>query len=367
MLNQLHPEETVLPPGETLLEVLDDRGWTQAMLAERTGVTTKHINEIIKGKAPISHEFALTLEKVLGIRAAFWNNYEAAYRGYVTRQEENAFLASCVDRLNQMPWKEAVKLGWIAKADRPIDQVRVVLSYFRVASFDQYDALYSEPVVSWKKHTKFESNPHALAFWLCQGERLASEIPSAVYDRSRFEEAHHRVRSLTCESDPTRFIPELQEQCSSCGVAVVFVPELKGTCVFGATRWLSPTKALIQLSLRRKSNDFLWFTFFHEAGHILKHGKREFFIEAGQEDEKEREADRFAQDILIPPVEFRAFLGLGFSSERKPDLNSIRSCSDRIGIAPGIVVGRLQREHILAPHDFNSNAGPKVYYEWSIP
>ena len=67
-------------------------------------------------------------------------------------------------------------------------------------------------------------------------------------------------------------------------------------------------KAVMQLSLRYKSNDQLWFTFFHEAGHIIKHGRKEIFIEGTNPDgEKEEEANVFARDKLIPPAAFRFF------------------------------------------------------------
>src|SRR5206468_385214 len=69
-------------------------------------------------------------------------------------------------------------------------------------------------------------------------------------------------------------------------------------------------RALIQLSLRYKRNDVLWFTFFHEAGHILLHGKKELFVESDARgtNQKEREADVFSADMLIPPQRFRDFM-----------------------------------------------------------
>jgi len=77
--NQYCPDE-VSPPGETLLEVLEERGITQAELAERTGRPRKTINEIIKGKAAITPETALQLERVLGVAASFWNARETRFR-----------------------------------------------------------------------------------------------------------------------------------------------------------------------------------------------------------------------------------------------------------------------------------------------
>jgi hypothetical protein len=151
-----------------------------------------------------------------------------------------------------------------------------------------------------------------------------------------------QARVLTREP-PEVFQPALVAACASAGVAVVFVPELPKTGVSGATRWLTADKALIQLSLRYKSDDQLWFTFFHEAGHVLLHGKRDVFIEGdAMDDAKEQEANRFAADHLIPPVALRRLLMGG-----RPTLAQIETFAQEIGIAPGIVVGRLQKERVL--------------------
>ena len=78
----------VSPPGDTIADLLEERDWTQAELAERLGYTTKHIRLLIDGKAPINVETALKLERVLGSTAAFWLRYEAQYRAALARIEE---------------------------------------------------------------------------------------------------------------------------------------------------------------------------------------------------------------------------------------------------------------------------------------
>jgi Zn-dependent peptidase ImmA (M78 family) len=145
--------------------------------------------------------------------------------------------------------------------------------------------------------------------------------------------------------------------CAVAGVAVVFVPELSKTRTSGATRWLSSNKAVIQLSLRYKTDDHLWFTFFHEAGHILRHGKRHgkhhVFLEfkGNQRDKEEEEADVFAADLLIPPDAWKRFLASG---RERQSITGIQQFALEIGIAPGIVVGRLQHhEKVLSPRNCN--------------
>ena len=160
------------------------------------------------------------------------------------------------------------------------------------------------------------------------------------YDPDAFKRALERVRSLTREL-PNDFTSVVIRECNEAGVCVVFVPELPGARVWGATRWLTPSRALIQLSLRYKTDDHLWFTFFHEAGHILLHGRRNVFLEGEQHDqnEKESEADAFAQEWLIPRAKYQVFRRLGAVS-----CAAVGRFAFELGIAPGIVVGRLQHD-----------------------
>ena len=124
-------------------------------------------------------------------------------------------------------------------------------------------------------------------------------------------------------------------------LAVVRAP--KGCPVSGSTRWMDAKRALIILSDRYKTNDQFWFSFFHEAGHLLLHGKRLWFIDVeGQLDDKqEQEADKFATNILIPPQHIPKLLKLSKSEK------AIKNFAQEIGISPGIVVGRMQKEKIL--------------------
>ena len=194
-----------------------------------------------------------------------------------------------------------------------------------------------------------------------RGEIEAAEIKSAIYDVNKFKEALLQIRTLTVKP-PEIFQPEVVRLCAEAGVAVVFIPQLPKTRTSGATRWLNPNKALIQLSLRYKTDDHLWFAFFHEAGHILLHGKRDIFLEgkgvASVEDqEKEEEANKFAADILIPPMKLKRFLASG----QKRSKVGIKEFAAEIGIAAGIVVGRLQHDGILPPSHCNDL---KCRFEW---
>jgi HTH-type transcriptional regulator/antitoxin HigA len=188
----------------------------------------------------------------------------------------------------------------------------------------------------------------ATAAWLRIGEVEAASVKTAPFDRARFQSALLAIRTLMVR-DPKEFDPEMRRLLAESGVALVTVPEVKGCHAHGAARWLSPTKALVQLSVRYKWEDIFWFSLFHEAGHILLHGKRSIFIEsAGEATGDEEEADRFAAQLLIAPTYDNELL-------RIRDLAGAVALARKLEIPPGIVIGRLQKEGLLGynvGHDY---------------
>jgi len=339
----------VIPPGETLKETLETIGMSQTDLAERTGRPKKTINEIIMGKTAITPETALQLERVLGVPASFWNNLERNYQERLARIREEDYLKKQANWLENFPLSSMVKMGWLIKEDNPIKMLRALLNFFGVAGVNEWKGIWEKPQAAYRNSKAFQSNPAAVTAWLRMGEIEGQKVDCQPFKPLSFRSALQQIRSLTQKS-PEVFEPAMKNLCAGSGVAVVFIPELPGTRLYGATRWLKPSKALIQLSLRGKSDDHLWFTFFHEAGHILLHGKKEVFIEVQGNDReetdmisKEKEADLFAQEMLIPKETYNNFItGNDFSADR------IKRFAGQIGIAPGIIVGRLQHDNIIS-------------------
>jgi HTH-type transcriptional regulator/antitoxin HigA len=343
-------------PGETVLEVIESLGITQADLAERTGRPKKTINEIINGKAAITPETAVQFERVLGVPASFWASLEQNYRATLTRLAERERLKRQVGWLQDLPVKALAKRGWVPSADSAVEQMEALLSYYGVASVDAWRTLWTgvREAVAYRHSPSFASDFGAVTAWLRRGEIVARDISSQPYDTARFREILSAARPW-CREKPEVFTKKLRDECAKAGVVVLFVPELPQMRVCGATRWLAPDRALVLLTLRYKSEDHLWFTFFHEAAHILLHGKREIFIEdqersssikvseySADRAKAEKEANAFAADTLIPPARYESFL-------EKADLSplAIRTFAKEIAITPGIVVGRLQFDGII--------------------
>ncbi len=343
----LFQPDYAIHPGETLVETIEELGMSQAELAQRMGRPLQMISEIVQGKKAITAETALQLERATGVPGNFWNSAQRNYEAAAARLAEDRDLAPDSAWLDRFPMGTLIKLGRIPKCESPAEQMRALLNFFGVAGIKEWESIWTAPTVAFRKSTAFEANPMAVAAWLRLGERLAQQVRTEPYDQDRFVQALYEIRNLT-RAEPHVFAPQATELCRSSGIALVFVPELPATRVHAAARWLAPQKALLQLSLRGKTDDLLWFAFFHEAAHILKHGKRDVFIEApdGAADQetrrKEEEADTFASDFLIPRNAFNELRQQGrFTTQM------VHSFADKLGIAPGIVVGRLQCEKLL--------------------
>ena len=349
----------MVTPGEVLEDYLEYAGLTQASLAERTGLSKKTINEIIKAKSAITPETALRFERTLNRPAHFWSNLERQYQEDKTRLADKKRLQDSLDWLDIFPVNEMAKLGWIERHKVKIEQLNAILHFFGVASPELWERIWVRNLqVEFRKTEKSRKDVGIISAWLRQGEIIAKNQICSKYDKQKFQDSLAGIRNLTT-AEPNVFIPKLESICASCGVAIVFVPALPRLGIYGATRWFN-NKYIMQLSLYLKSNDHLWFTIFHEAYHIIKHSRREFFIEGKgleNENKKEYEADVFAQNLLIPPDQLKHFL----ASLQKPTLFQIEQFAKMVSIAPGIVAGRLQHEGIM-PMSYGN--GLKVRYEW---
>jgi plasmid maintenance system antidote protein VapI len=356
-VSQFEPD-WVSPPGDTILDLLEEKNWSQAELATRTGFTRKHINELVSGKATLTPVTALKLEGTVGGPARFWLAREAQYREALARADADRELARESEWLRGLPVTDMIRLGWIKALRGTAARVRECLRFFGVASVAAWRERYAQPLAAFRKSSKVASNTGAIAAWLRQGEREAEALVCEPFNDGGFRRALRALREITQQTDPPEFLPRLVEICAANGVAVVFVPTPRGCPVSGATRWLAPNKAALQLSLRYKTNDHLWFTIFHEAGHLLLHGKRLMFLEGADavSQQQEEEANRFARDALIPPAEAAKLPLLGASHD------AVRDFAARLGVAPGIIVGRMQHERLIEWSQLNDL---KVRYDWA--
>lgn len=348
--------DVAIPPGELLAETLESLGLTQAELARRAGRPTQAINEIVRGTKEITAETALQLERVLGVPAHIWTRLEADYRATKARLEDRKRLEDDTPLARRYPYAAMARLGWVRRTRTPREQVTELLGFFGVASLRH--VVQAQPA-AFRVSTKVRTSPEALAAWLRRGERQAQAIQTAAFDEPRLRAALPEFRALTL-SLPEEFEPQLTARLAACGVALVLVPHLPKTGAHGATRWLT-TKAVVQMSLRYRWDDIFWFGLFHELGHVLLHGRGRVFIEGldGSRDQAEHEANAFARDQLIPPDAWARFIQQGDSFSP----GAVQAFAAAQGVAPSIVVGRLQHEGRVPHSHLNAL---RVQFVWAI-
>jgi plasmid maintenance system antidote protein VapI/Zn-dependent peptidase ImmA (M78 family) len=348
-------------PHTTITETLSNLGLSEKQFAEKLGRSEEYVSDLLNGNEPITLELAEQLEETLGATVEFWMSRDYQYRQDLQRLE-----SKYRNWLERLPVEDMVDFGWIQDSARTSELFGACLNFFDVPSIESWQEAYGNlpAVASYKTSPSYDSRKESVAVWLRQGERKANEIECDSWDREGFKESLSEIRSLTKEKDPNQFIPKLREACAENGVAVVVLPSPTGCHASGATYFPSSEKALLLLSFRHLSNDHFWFTFFHEAGHLVLHSGEDLFIDdddtlSGEYElgmtQEEREANKFSEDILIPPARREEMLNIKISHR-----NVVRFAVE-IGIAPGIVVGQLQHNGIIG---FDTLNNLKRYYGW---
>jgi len=345
------------PLGDTLAETLEALGMTQIDLADRVGLSRKTINQIIQGVASITAETAVKLETALGTPAAFWLNLDANYQEFLARKAQQVSFQDAISWLKRIPYKEMVALGWLRAGESEEERVGVALAFYGTATPALWESYWEKFTVRFRKSKLATDELGIVSAWLRKGELDAQKIETQRFDAEKFRAALKKIRALT-QTSPDVFQPQMGALCAEAGVALVFTPELKKLRVSGATYWMTKDKALIQLSLLYKSDDHFWFTFFHEARHVLQEIKNGVFVEGLKDgDEAEKDANAFAADFLIPKDQYAAFLRRGAFS-----IHEVRYFAEGLNIPAGILVGRLQHDHTIGYDRLN---GLKRKFMWA--
>ncbi|KAA3609684.1 MAG: ImmA/IrrE family metallo-endopeptidase [Calditrichaeota bacterium] len=344
------------PPGETITDILSERNISEEQFLKISGLSNEILKNLLIGKESISQSIAEKLELSLGSTKDFWLNREARYQA-----DEKLIKQKTLESwINRLPISDMIKFGWIKPSKNITQQINNCLQFFDVENYEKWNDTYYGLLLgtAFRTSTSFKSRPEAVIAWLRQGEIEGDFIECKPWNSKKLHQVLVSIRYLTREKSPTSFLPKLQLQLAECGVALSIIPSPKGSSASGATYFISPDKALIILSFRYLSDDHFWFSFFHEAAHILLHGKKSIFIEDdhSQKNKEEIEANKFAEDILIPNDYKEEFKSLNATKWRE-----VIRFAKKIGISPGIVVGQLQ---YFGQIKFNQLNKFKVKYEW---
>lgn len=345
-INQYFPQ-TVPHPGETLAEKLDEMGMSIKEFALRTSKPEKTIIAVEKGESSITPDMAVAFENVTKIPAYFWTNLQREYDESLARNRKKAQLASYAGWTSAFPFPTMVKLGWISACKSKEEKTAALLSFFGVNDPEAWKNYYfnQQLKVAFRISLATTKEPYAISAWLRKGELQAAEMRTKEdYDEKKFKALLPEMKRLMVRQ-PEDVAEQLQALCLSCGVKLIYTPCLPKAPISGSTRWINGVPC-IQLSGRRNRYDIFWFSFFHEIGHILLHGRKDIFLEdieySDFQKEKETEADAFASAMLFGPAEEEEIIRGGDFSH-----DAIVGYAERFGTHPSIIVGRLQHKHII--------------------
>lgn len=343
--NQYHPQ-IAFHPGETLAEKLEELGMGPKEFAIRTGKPEKTVIAILKGKSSITPEMAVQFEHVLKIPAHFWLNMQRNYDEYLAREERQELLQEAKEWAKSFPYSDLVKKEWIPAKTTVLEKTSELLAFFGISSHSAWEDYYfnQQLKVAFRISLAHTKEPYAISAWLRKGELQAAELPKRSYNDKLFKDALPEIKSIMA-THPANFFEQLQALCLEAGVKVVHTPNIKKAPINGSTRWLGDTP-LIQLSGRYKRNDIFWFTFFHEAGHIILHGKKDIFLEdvdySDKDLAKEEEANNFAIKWTLSTEQEEDIL-----SRYSLSVDDIVEFAEKFNTHPAIIIGRLQHKKIL--------------------
>lgn len=353
--SEFQPDFPIEHPGAFLEWILNARGIKKVDFARRCGRPTKTISEIISGKASITPDTAIQFERVLGEGAAYWLGLEARFQLQQARSKDRRAIVAADTKswVRNFPAKEMATAGFLSKGLKEEALIEGLLRFFGVSSVSAFEECWRDrlALAKFKQHDHHKINLHGVAGWLRQGEILAEDVTTQQYSEAEFRRSLSDIRSLTCR--PWSSIElELIDTCASVGVALALVPSLPNTGMRGAAHWVTKDKAVITLSDHGKSEEKLWFAFYHEAAHILLHSKKAVFIDhsddSGSADrELEAEANEFAAEQIIPRQEVRKFEA--FFANRRGHVRKqvLVDFAASLGISPGLLLERLQFNEIL--------------------
>lgn len=339
------------PPGQAVAEKLKRSGKPFEDFIWEMDLTEGQGARLLDGRLELDEKLAQRLEKTLGVSASFWISREAHYRKDLSKIAEITPREVAKGWLRELPLKDMAEFGWIDRKGSQEEKLAECLRYFDVSSVETYRRRVEQIVGDVKLRTSqtLRSNPASLATWIRRGEIEAEQADCAAWSRDALLGALPEIRRLTLLREPQKFLPALKSMCAAVGVALVVARAPSGCRASGATKFISERKALLMLSFRHLSDDHFWFSFFHECGHLVLHGKDHVFVE-GEESisaQHENEANLFSEKVLLPDPWHRLLDKL--PANRK----EILRFAARAGISPGIVVGQLQHRGKLGHNYLN--------------
>ena len=339
----------VLPPGEFLLDELNERGLTQAEFSDIIGKPERTVSEIAQGKRAITPETARVIAAALGTSAEMWLSMQADYDLFILNKNKGNIKEGVEERSRlymSLPIKDLIRRKYLSRKAKINDLIEEIEKVFG----EEIDELVKPlPLTCFKKSEHGEIIQAYLNAWIKLGMQQAKDIKCNKYDKNGLIEFAKEIRHFS--KDKTG-IQQIIERLKKLGVRLIVLPHFSKTRVDGATIWLDDKKPLILMSLRYDRIDNFYFTLLHEIGHIILHGNKNNFVDdmSNMRDTKEEDdANGFASENLkLDQIK-------GELDKVPINAKIIKRKSEELDIHPGIIIGFLQFQGLLGYNQYRKN------------
>lgn len=336
-------------PGEILRDWLEDVGIKQKDFAVTIGLPTSRLNELIKGRRPMTEEIAQRLASALGMEASYWMqlqvNYEYNERMLALRNEEQKITDAQEGTLRSIfNLKELYRhLGITAVSSMQRTQ----------CLFSKLGATYEEmtnrtAIVGCFKHSDtLRVNEQNMRTWVLLAQYEA--VRKHTTGKYSIQGADVAAREIAQKANAgTLTEAGMDTILSQHGIAYAIVPKLP-ECPVDAYSVMIVDRPAIIVTHRHNNMQKLIFDVLHEIGHITKHMTRSYsdFINAeySQNNPQESEANAYARDLLIPPVTWSKIIRLSVKTAKEEIIcQHIGMRAKTFGIDPHIAVARYKHD-----------------------
>lgn len=290
--------------GEILKDEIVERGIKQKEFAVMTGEQPSHISELLKGKRNLTTDLALKIEECLHISARYLMRFQAEYEHDIevlkkrTIEEQEAY--NELSEYDKVVDTETI-LKFVKQDKAPVTKKRDIIYNLcgnkRPAEMQVADTFNSG---YFRKANVSVEDKRMINTWIVLAQYSTREIiTNKPFAEDNIPNLVSELRTIFNENRNT--LQRVANTCGKYGIKFTVCERVKSTRIDGYSFYESDTPCIV-VTNRYNRIDSLAFNVLHELGHIkcspkTKHLNLE---EYDKEDNDERMADAFANNILIP-------------------------------------------------------------------
>jgi HTH-type transcriptional regulator/antitoxin HigA len=342
-------------PGQLIRQLLDEKGWTQRLLAVLLGVEETLVNKLTTDKRPVDAPMALMLSEVFSEPPERFLDLQKSLDLQLARimVAPDPRRSTRARLFGNLPVAEMIKRRWLDDVEDIRETARVeaaLAKFFHAPSFEEIELLPHAP----KKTNVAETvTPPQLA-WLYRVMQIAEDMLVPRYSPVAVEAAVSKLSNLLASAEEARKVPRILGEA---GIRFVIVESLTSAKIDGVCFWLNDLSPVIGMSMRFDRIDNFWFVLRHELEHVLRrHGRDVAAVDAELEGERagtgagvpdeERVANEAASDFCVPRKKMEKFFNVKYPTFAERD---ILGFAKTLNIHPGLIAGQLQ--HRIGRYD----------------